>query len=116
MNFWLKALISGVIIAAVSELARRFTLLASILASLPLVSILAMIWLYLETRSPEKVAALSNGIFWAVLPSLLFFLLLPLLLHQGLRFWNALTLASICMIAAYAVYAWLARRLGAGFL
>jgi hypothetical protein len=110
--FLIKILISALLIAAASELAKRSTLAASILVSLPLTSILALSFLYYETRDPARTGELSLGIFWAVLPSLLFFLVLPLLLRAGFRFVPALALACAAMAAAYAGYAALLGRLG----
>lgn len=103
--FWIKIALSALIIAAVSELSKRFTLMAAILASLPLVSILAILWLYIETKDVQKVIALSNGIFWAVLPSLLFFAALSLLLRFNVSFF--LALGSSCLIMAGGYWAYL---------
>ena len=110
--FLAKVLISAVVIASVSELGKRFSMLAAILASLPLTSILAMTWLYLETQSIEKVSDLSRGIFWAVLPSLLFFIILPVLLRSGVRFGWAMGASCLVMFVAYLGYASLGRKLG----
>lgn len=112
MQFLVKVLVSAVVIAAVSELGKRFTLLGAILASLPLTSILALTWLYLDTGEAQPVIDLSRGIFWAVLPSLLFFLVLPLLLRGGLAFAPAMLLACGIMAAAYGAYALLLRHFG----
>ena len=76
MYLLLKSLLSGAIIAAVSEIARRSTLFGALVASLPLTSVLAMIWLYHESHDTSRVAALSGEIFWLVLPSLVLFLVL----------------------------------------
>ena len=73
----LKVVLTSVLVVAVSEAGKRNTFLAAILASLPLVSVLAMIWLYVDTRDVEKVASLASGIFWLVLPSLVLFVTLP---------------------------------------
>ena len=72
-----KTIVTTCVIVAVSELSRRFSLLAAALASLPLVSILAFIWMYLETKDTGKLIAMSYDIFWLVLPSLVFFLIFP---------------------------------------
>jgi hypothetical protein len=84
--FLAKVLVTALLVAAVSGLARRSTFLAALLAAVPLVSMLAMTWLYVETRDPLRVAALGESIFWLVLPSLAFFLVFPLLLRRGLGF------------------------------
>lgn len=112
MQFLVKVVLSALVIAAVSELGRRFTLLGAILASLPLTSIVALTWLYLDERDAAPVIDLSVGIFWAVLPSLLFFALLPLLLRRGVPFAPAMLLSCAGMAVAYALYALLLRRFG----
>ncbi len=83
MYLLLKSLLSGAIIAAVSEIARRSTLFGALVAFLPLTSVLAMIWLYHESHDTSRVAALSGEIFWLVLPSLALFLVLPWLIRRG---------------------------------
>src|SRR5262247_2902545 len=75
-----KVLVTAIVVVAVSELAKRSSLWAGLLASLPLTSLLAFIWTYLDTGNVEQVGTLSWNIFWLVLPSLLLFLLLPWLL------------------------------------
>ena len=115
MQFAIKIFVSAFVIAGVSELAKRFTLVSAILASLPLTSILAMIWLYRDTQDIQRVSSLSRGIFWAVLPSLIFFLVFPFFLKSGLKFWFALVLSSGIMFIAYTGYALLLGRLGIKF-
>ncbi len=73
----LKVLLTSVLVVASSEAAKRSSLLGAIIVSLPLTSILALSWLYADTRDPEKVAALASNIFWMVLPSLALFIALP---------------------------------------
>lgn len=112
MQFVVKVIVSALIIAGVSEIAKRLAPIAAILASLPLTSILAMIWLYRDTKDIERVVELSHGIFWAVLPSLLFFVVLPVLLKSGLRFSWAIVLASAIMFIGYTVYVAALGKLG----
>ena len=108
-----KALISGVIIVAASEAAKRSPTYGALLVSLPLISILAMIWLWRDTGDKERIAALSEGTFWLVLPTLPMFLVLPALLRNGLSFWAALTASCALTIALYLVAVWLLPKLGA---
>lgn len=112
MRLLVKILITSLIIVGISELAKRYSWLAAILAALPITSILAMIWLYWDTRDVGKISELSYGILWAVLPSLLFFWVLPQLLKLGLRFPVALVSASIAMAIMYAGYVWVLKRMG----
>jgi hypothetical protein len=101
MQHALKIVFSTAILIAVAELAKRSSFWAAALASLPLTSLLAFVWLYFDTGDIEKVAALSDGIFWLILPSLVLFIVLPLLLRYGLGFWLSLGVACIATATAY---------------
>ena len=81
-----KLLVSAGIIVLISELSKKLPLLASLVASLPLVSVLGMIWMYGEKVEIEKIAAHSVGTFWYVLPSLPMFLVMPWMLRKGISF------------------------------
>lgn len=100
-QYALKLALSALILVVVAEVAKRSTFWAAALASLPLTSLLAFIWLYLDTGDVQKIAALSGSIFWLVLPSLLLFVLLPLLLRNGLGFWLSLAVSSAATALAY---------------
>lgn len=100
-----KVLISALVIVAITEIAKRNTGMAALLASLPLTSLLAFIWLHIEGATEMRIAELSQNIFWYVLPSLLFFLLLPMILKQGLGFWPSLGLTIAVTVACYAAFA-----------
>jgi uncharacterized membrane protein (GlpM family) len=104
MEFVTRVIASAVIIAAISLVSRRVPLIGAIIASLPLTSILAMIWLYRDTRSVQQVRELSNAIFWMVAPSLVFFVTLSVLLRNHLGFWASVMAATLVMIATYTVY------------
>ena len=108
----LKALISGVIVAAVSEIAKRYPGLGGLVASLPLVSVLGMIWLWRDTQDPVRMAAHATGTFWFVLPSLPMFLLIPMLLRRGIGFWPALGAGCLLTMALYLAVIWVGPRLG----
>jgi hypothetical protein len=112
MNFIIKVIVSALIIAGVSELSKRFTPIAAILASLPLTSILAFIWLYKETKDIDKVIELSYGIFWMVLPSLLFFIVFPLFLKKGIGFGLAMLYSCIIMTIFYTLYVYALGKFG----
>jgi hypothetical protein len=107
-----KALISGVIIAIVSEVAKRWPGFGGLIASLPLVSVLGMIWLWRDTTDPARLAAHATGTFWFVLPSLPMFLLIPWLLNRGVGFWTALAGGCALTAALYSATVWFGPRLG----
>ena len=100
-QYALKIALSALILVAVAEIAKRSSFWAAALASLPLTSLLAFVWLYLDTGDAQRVAALAGGIFWLVLPSLLLFVLLPILLRNGLGFWLSLAISSAATALAY---------------
>jgi hypothetical protein len=104
MYFVLKLVITAFVVAAVSEVARRYSMAAAALASLPLTSILAMLWLYRDTQDVQKIIDLSYGIAWLVLPSVLFFIALPWLLQHGMKFYPAMLVACLAMSASYALF------------
>ena len=110
--FIVKAALSGLMVAAISEIARRYPGWGGLVASLPLTSLLAMLWLYRDTSDPEQVARLSTGAFVYFLPSMPLFLVLPWLLRSGMAFWAAMALAVVGTLALYALTFWAAPRLG----
>jgi len=99
----LKFAISAALIVAVSEISKRSSFVGGLFASLPLVSLIAMIWLYRDTGDTQKIAALSTSIFWLVLPSLVLFIALPLLLKRGVAFWPSLGVSVAAMLACYGI-------------
>jgi len=100
------------VIAGASELAKRSSVLGAILVSLPLTSILAMVWLYRDGADTQKIIHFSQDIFWVVLPSLLFFLVFPLCLKRGMSFTKALLLSCGIMSGGYFLFAWLLKKWG----
>jgi hypothetical protein len=108
----LKAALSGVIIAVASELARRSPTLGALIVSLPLISLLAMLWLWRDTGDTARIAALSESTFWYVLPTLPMFLLLPALLRHGVGFWSALATSCALTFALYLLTVWALAKFG----
>ncbi len=108
----MKAAISGVIIAVVSEVARRSPGFGALIVSLPLVSILAMIWLWRDTHDPLRLAAHAGATFWYVLPSMPMFLLLPVLLKRGTPFYAALAAGCALTIVLYGLMNLVGPRFG----
>ena len=96
-----KVIITSLIIVAISELSKRSSFIGALLASLPLVSILAMLWLYIDTKDIEKVSDLANSIFWLVIPSLVFFICLPLLLRKGHDFYLSMAVSIAATAGCY---------------
>jgi hypothetical protein len=110
LYYAVKVLLSALVIVVVSELAKRQPTFAALVASLPLISLLAFVWLYLEGSPVGEIGALSRDIFWLVLPSLVLFVLLPVLFHVGLGFWLSLGLSVGATVASYGLMLWLLER------
>lgn len=108
----LKAALSGIIIAIVSEVAKRSPGFGALIASLPLVSVLGMIWLWHDTKDAARLAAHAEATFWFVLPSLPMFLLIPLLLRNGMNFWAALLAGCALTIILYFLMTGFGAKLG----
>ena len=108
----IKALLSGIIIAAVSEIAKRWPGFGALVASLPLISILGMLWLWRDTKDIARMAAHAEGTFWFVLPSLPMFLLIPFLLRRGVGFYPALLSGCGLTVALYLAMTAIGPRFG----
>ena len=96
LYFVIKCALSGIIIAAVSEIAKRSPAFGALVVSLPLLSLLSFLWLWRDTGDAERIAGVSETTFWYVLPSLPLFLILPAMLRAGAGFWPSL--AASCAV------------------
>ncbi|NQU42741.1 DUF3147 family protein [bacterium] len=110
LYYAIKVIITAVLIVLASEIAKRSSVWGGLVASLPLVSYLALLWLYVETRSVEKAASLAMSVFWLVLPSLPFFVVLAALLRSGRPFPLSLGLATVCLFVCYGITVLALRR------
>ena len=108
----IKAAISGVIVSAVSEIARRYPGWGGLLASLPLTSLLAMLWLWRDSRDAERVAELSQSTIWFFVPSVPLFIALPILIRNGVGFWLSMAIVVAGTLALYALWFWVAPKVG----
>ena len=107
-----KAVASAIIIVIVSETARRNPGTGALIASLPLISVLGMIWLWRDTQDVARMAEHSTATVWDVLPSLPMFLLVPLLLTRGSGFWPALAAGCVLTMGLYAAMVWAGPKVG----
>jgi hypothetical protein len=113
MSFFLfKAVVSGLLIAAISEIARKSPAVAALVASLPLISVIGMIWIWRGSADPEQIARHAQATFWYVLPSLPMFLLIPLLLRSGTGFWISLLAGCGLTVCLYGLLMFFAARVG----
>ncbi len=107
-----KAALSGVLVMVISEIARRYPGVGGLVASLPLISVLAVIWLWRDTADAERIAQHLQATFWYVLPTLPMFLAMPAMLRSGLGFWPALAAACAITMGLYLLLIWAAPKLG----
>ena len=103
MQLAVRVLLSGGLIVGASEIAKKNDVFGALLASIPLISIFAMIWLYNDTGDTEQIATFSKDIFWLVIPSLVLFLTLPIFLQRGIDFWPALSISIALTMFGYFV-------------
>jgi hypothetical protein len=107
-----KAALSGVIIAIVSETARRSPTLGALIVSLPLVSILGILWLWHDTSDADRIAAHAQSTFWYVLPTLPMFLVMPAMLRHGIGFWPTLATSCALTFVLYLATIWTLQKFG----
>lgn len=106
LYFFIKCVLSGIIVAAVSETAKRSPALGALIVSLPLVSLLGILWLWRDTGDIERIASHAESTFWYVLPSLPMFLALPAMLRAGVGFWPSMAASCILTMVLYFITAW----------
>lgn len=100
----IKVLITSILIVTISEVGKRNSIMAAVYASLPLTTLLAIVWLYLDTQNIQKVSNLSWNVLIAIVPSFVFLITLPVLLKFGLNFWISLIISMILTALAYWAY------------
>jgi len=108
----IKIIISALIIFIASEIAKRDTLVGAIIVSLPIISLLSIIWIYVETKDIERIISFSYSVFSMIIPSLSFFLTLPYFLKKNISFSISLMLSIVIMIVLYFGLATLYKKIG----
>lgn len=97
----IKLFLTAGIIVIISEISKKLPLLGSLIASLPLISVLGILWMYGETKDIDKIASHAFGTFWYVIPSLPMFLTLPYMLKKGFSFSLSMSAGIILTIVLY---------------
>ena len=110
---WLvtKYLLTAAVVVLVSEFAKRSDRLGGFIAALPLVTVLALIWLHLERQPVQKIANHAWYTFWYVIPTLPMFLLFPFLLPR-IGFWGTLLASVLLTVGCFGLFAAVVRRWG----
>ena len=108
----IKIAITALIIVVISEISKRLPLLGSLIASLPLVSVLGMIWIFQESKDTQKLITHAEGTFWYVLPSLPMFLFMPWMMRKGVSFYWSLTAGVLLTVILYVIMTKILARMG----
>ena len=111
----IKTLITAIVVVVVTEIAKRSSLFAGLLASIPLTSFLVFIWLYWGKRDSQKIIDLSYSILLMVIPSFTFFIILPLALKLSNSFALSMIFATISTILAYWIFTLVLNKIGINF-
>ena len=112
MTLIFKYAITSFLIVLVSEVAKRSDKAGALISSLPLVTILVMIWLYLEKQGSQKIGNHAYYTFWYVVPTLPMFLIMPWLMARGINFWVSLGICALITFGCFILTALTARRFG----
>ena len=102
-HYFIKVFISSAIIVLVSEIAKKDNIIGGLIASIPIVSVLSMIWLYIDTNNINKVKALANGVLWMIFPSMSLFIILPILINCGIKFYLSLAISILITMVCYLI-------------
>ena len=108
----IKIALTAIVIVVVSEISKRLPLLGSLIASLPLISVLGMIWIFQETKDSQKIITHAEGTFWYVLPSLPMFLVMPWMMKKGISFYLSLGAGILLTVILYVIMTKLLSRFG----
>ena len=108
----IKTFITAIVVVGVSEIAKRSSLLAAIIASVPLTTFLALIWLYWDTKNTSKIIELSNSVLLMVIPSLSFFIFLPILIKLNFSFVFSMIASIFLTSICYYLFLFVLEKLG----
>ncbi|CAA6826250.1 MAG: Unknown protein [uncultured Sulfurovum sp.] len=101
LYYTFKLIITALLIVLISEIAKKSSLFGALLAAIPLVSILAMTWMYIDTNSSNSAIEFSNRIVWLIAPSMTLFIVFPLLIQKGINFYISMGISIIMTVLAY---------------
>jgi len=96
-----KLIITSLLIVLISEIGKRSSLVGALLAAIPLVSILAMTWMYIDTESSKSAVEFSQRIVWLIAPSITLFLVFPFMIQKGFGFYISMAVSIMLTVMAY---------------
>ena len=112
MLYVLKVILAAIIIVVVTEVSKVTPFVGALIKSLPIISIVSLTWLYLDTRDVALVSSLSRSTFWLVLPTLPMFLALPWLLASNVNYFVSLGLSVVGTCLLYLLFLFIYKNLG----
>ena len=107
-----KLIITAILIVLISEIAKKSSLAGALLAAIPLVSILAMTWMYIDTDNTKSAIEFSNRIVWLITPSMTLFIVFPLLIKKGLGFYPSMIVSIFMTVLAYYSVIFILKKFG----
>lgn len=108
----IRALIAGIAIALVTAIAKRFPRVGALILTLPLVSILAFIFVWAKDRDMQTISRLSRETLVLVPLGLPFFLPMALANQVGFSFWPAFILGVVLASITIGLWFWLGPQIG----
>ncbi len=112
MPIWIKISVTAILVVLISEIAKRNEQVGAMITALPWVTFMAIIWLYLEKQTPDKLISYSGLTFWYVLATLPMFLVFNKMLSLNFSFWPAMTSGILTSIISLLLLAPLALKFG----
>ncbi len=115
MPVYIKYLITAAVVVAVSEVARRSDKLGALIAALPMVTVLAMTWMFFEFEGEQQTEKIANHAwytFWYVIPTMPMFLLMPWMLRRGVHYGWTLLAGCVLTAVLFVITAWVMKRFG----
>ena len=106
-----KYLLTAAVVVLVSEFAKRSDKLGGLIAALPMVTFLALIWLHIEKQPAEKISNHAWYTFWYVVPTLPMFLAFPFL-HDRIGFWWTLASCAAITVVCFVIFAYVVKQFG----
>jgi len=104
MHIIVKAIISAIIIVALSELAKRLPVISGLLAAMPLTTLLVILWVYIDTQDIKRILQFSTSVLWALIPTAFFFIAFVIFLKKGIGFWSSLAFSFLLWAILAAVH------------
>lgn len=98
MLFFYKLILSALVIAGISELAKQFPSLGGLIAAMPITTLLTLFWLNYETGDLQLIEKFTISVFWGIFPSIIFFLVAIYFFKKGFSFYTTIGFSLLCFM------------------